>query len=60
MRVVISGMGAHCALGSNTKELWDGIAQGHCGIGPITRFDVTPFETKLGGMVPGGDLDSEA
>jgi 3-oxoacyl-[acyl-carrier-protein] synthase II len=55
MKVVISGMGAHCALGSSLRELWDGIGQGNCGIGPITRFDVTPFETRLGGMVPGGD-----
>lgn len=55
MKVVISGMGAQCALGSSIKELWDGIEQGNSGIVPIQRFDVTPFETKLGGMVPGGD-----
>ena len=56
MKVVISGMGAHCALGGSINELWEGIEQGNSGIGPINRFDVTPFETKLGGMVPGGDL----
>ena len=55
MKVVITGMGAHCALGSCIDESWDGIQQGKSGIVPITRFDVTPFETKLGGMVPGGD-----
>jgi 3-oxoacyl-[acyl-carrier-protein] synthase II len=55
MNVLITGMGAHCALGSSTKELWDGIKKGKSGIGPIKRFDVTPFETELGGMVRGGD-----
>jgi 3-oxoacyl-[acyl-carrier-protein] synthase II len=55
MKVVITGMGAHCALGSCVKELWDGIEQGISGILPITRFDVSPFGPKLGGMVPGGD-----
>ncbi|MEI7818167.1 MAG: beta-ketoacyl-[acyl-carrier-protein] synthase family protein, partial [Desulfuromonadales bacterium] len=55
MKVVITGMGAHCALGSCLKELWDGIELGKSGIMPVTRFDVNPFEPKLGGMVPGGD-----
>jgi 3-oxoacyl-[acyl-carrier-protein] synthase II len=55
MKVVITGMGAHCALGSCIDESWNGIEQGKSGIRPITRFDVAPFEPKLGGMVPGGD-----
>ncbi|MBE0676136.1 MAG: hypothetical protein IH591_15880 [Bacteroidales bacterium] len=55
MKVVVTGMGAHCALGGCIKEIWDGIEQGESGIVPVTRFDVTPFEPKLGGMVPGGD-----
>ncbi|TLX78370.1 hypothetical protein E9993_01440 [Labilibacter sediminis] len=55
MKVVISGIGAHCALGSSTKELWDNIQQGKSGIRPITRFDVVDFKPKLGGMVQGGD-----
>jgi len=55
MKVVITGMGAYCALGSCVKELWDGIEQGKSGIYPVTRFDVTPFGPKLGGMVPDGD-----
>ncbi len=55
MKVVITGIGANCALGNCVKELWDGIKQGRSGIAPITRFDITPFESDLGGMVPGGD-----
>ncbi len=55
MKVVVTGMGVHCALGRSVKDLWDGIEQGKSGISLIKRFDVSPFEPKLGGMIPGGD-----
>ena len=55
MKVLITGMGVCCSLGNSVKELWDGVEQGKSGIAPVTRFDVTQFEPKLGGMVPGGD-----
>ena len=55
MKVIITGMGIQCSLGSSIKELWDGIEQGNNGISPIKRFDVSPFEPKLGGMIPEGD-----
>ena len=61
MKVVITGFGACCALGENTKSLWHAIEQGHSGIAPIKRFDVAPFNTRLGAMVPAGDrCDTEA
>jgi 3-oxoacyl-[acyl-carrier-protein] synthase II len=55
MKVVITGMGIQCSLGSSVKELWDGIRQGNSGIRHINRFDVSAFEPKLGGMIPEGD-----
>ena len=55
MKVAITGFGACCALGENTKSLWHAIEQGHSGIAPIERFDVAPFATRLGAMVPAGD-----
>ena len=61
MKVVITGFGACCALGENTKSLWNAIEQGHSGIAPIKRFDVAPFNTRLGAMVPAGNrCDTEA
>ena len=61
MKVVITGFGACCALGENTKSLWNAIEQGHSGIAPINRFDVAPFDTRLGAMVPTGNrCDTEA
>ena len=61
MKVVVTGFGACCALGENTKSLWNAIEQGHSGIAPINRFNVAPFDTRLGAMVPAGDrCDTEA
>lgn len=60
MKVVVTGMGIHCALGNSVQELWNGIEQGNSGIRPIKRFDVSMFEPKLGGMIPEGDsIDSD-
>ncbi len=55
MKVVITGLGAYCALGSCVKELWDAIEEGKCGIGPIKRFDTALFDTGIGGVIPGDD-----
>ena len=55
MHVVVSGIGAHCALGKNTGALWEAIQNGQCGIAPIDRFDVTPFDTGLGAIVGSGN-----
>ena len=61
MKVVVTGLGARCALGENTETIWKAIEQGHCGIAPIDRFNVAPFDTRLGAMVPAGDrCDTEA
>ena len=61
MKIVVTGLGAHCALGENIKTLWDAIEQGHSGIVPINRFNVDGFDTQLGAMVSSGDCyDTEA
>ncbi len=55
MKIVITGLGAHCALGENIKTLWHAIEQGKSGIAPINRFNTDSFHTQLGGMVPSGN-----
>ena len=40
MKIVVTGLGAHCALGENIKTLWNAIEQGKSGIAPINRFSV--------------------
>jgi len=48
-RVVITGLGAVTPLGNNVKDTWEGICTGKSGIGKITKFDATDYETKIAG-----------
>ncbi|MGH9475095.1 MAG: beta-ketoacyl-[acyl-carrier-protein] synthase family protein [Terriglobales bacterium] len=50
-RVVITGMGAITPLGQTLAETWAGLRAGRCGIGPLTLFDASTFETRIGGEV---------
>ena len=52
-RVVITGLGAITPIGNNTKEFWEGIKAGKCGIDEITHFDTTNFKVKLAAEVKG-------
>jgi len=48
-RVVITGMGAVTPLGNSVSDTWFGICAGRSGIGPITKFDASDFETRIAG-----------
>lgn len=52
-RVVVTGMGMVSPLGIGVKENWEAICQGRSGIGPVTRFDITDFPSKIAGEVKG-------
>jgi 3-oxoacyl-[acyl-carrier-protein] synthase II len=54
-RVVVTGMGAICALGNDVPAIWQAAIDGISGIAPITRFDATGFETTFAGEVKGFD-----
>lgn len=55
LRVVITGMGTISPLGLNLKETWDALLAGKSGVGRITRFDVTQYDTKIAAEVKGFD-----
>jgi 3-oxoacyl-[acyl-carrier-protein] synthase II len=40
-------------------ELWDAIAAGRSGVGPITRFDASGFECRIAAEVPDADTPDE-
>lgn len=54
-RVVITGMGAVTPLGLNVDEFWNNIIAGKSGIGKITQFDATGFDTMIAAEVKGFD-----
>lgn len=54
-RVVITAMGTLSPIGNSVTETWNAALNGQSGIGPITRFDVTNFATRIAGELKGFD-----
>jgi 3-oxoacyl-[acyl-carrier-protein] synthase II len=54
-RVVISGMGAVTPFGVTVDDYWEGLVEGRSGIRPITLFDASAFDSRIGGEVPDFD-----
>jgi 3-oxoacyl-[acyl-carrier-protein] synthase II len=50
-RVVVTGMGVVSPLGSDLAEFWKRLTAGESGIGPVTRFDITKYDTRIAGEV---------
>jgi 3-oxoacyl-[acyl-carrier-protein] synthase II len=50
-RVVITGMGVVCPLGTDLKTYWDALIAGKSGIGLIELLNTTAFKVKIGGEV---------
>jgi 3-oxoacyl-[acyl-carrier-protein] synthase II len=57
-RVVVTGIGIVCPVGSNLEESWRNAKEGKSGIGPIQRFDPSELEVRFGGEVK--DFDPKA
>jgi 3-oxoacyl-[acyl-carrier-protein] synthase II len=50
-RVVVTGMGAVTPLGNDVETSWRAAVEGRSGIGPITRFDATEFDSRIAGEI---------
>ena len=50
-RVVITGIGLVTPLGIGVKETWQALCNGKSGVGEITRFDASKFQTKIAAEV---------
>ena len=55
-RVVITGTGIVSCVGNSVVEFWDSLVNGRCGLGKITRFDVSEYRTQIGGEVKNFDI----
>lgn len=51
-RVVITGIGAVTPIGTGVEPFWAGLRARRSAVGPITRFDATPFRTRVAAEVP--------
>jgi len=52
---VITGMGAVTPLGNSVSDTWSGLCAGSSGIGPVTKFDASEFETRIAGELKNFD-----
>ena len=50
-RVVVTGVGLLCGCGIGTEEVWKNLLAGKSGIGPISLFDTTGFDSRIAGEV---------
>lgn len=50
-RVVVTGLGVMSPLGCDTETFWKRLTAGESGIGPVTRFDATGYDTRIAGEV---------
>ena len=55
-RVVITGTGVVSCVGNCVVDFWDALVNGRCGLGKITRFDVSEYRTQIGGEVKNFDI----
>ncbi len=56
-RVVVTGLGIVCPVGTGVEEAWRGIVAGKSGIGPITQFDASTYPTRIAGEVKGFEAE---
>ena len=54
-RVVITGTGVVSPVGNTTKEFWDSLIEGRCGIGDIVGFDDYELPVRVVGQVKNFD-----
>jgi len=50
-RVVVTGLGTVTPLGNDAQTLWANLVAGKCGVGKITLFDSTAFDTQIAAEV---------
>src|SRR3979409_174021 len=50
-RVAVTGMGFITPIGNDLETVWSNMVEGVSGIGQITHFDTTNFDTKIAGEV---------
>ena len=50
-RVVVTGLGVISAIGCAKEEFWGNLIKGKSGVGPLTHFDATKYDSRIAGEV---------
>ena len=50
-RIVVTGIGGLCALGTDAATIWEGMKAGRCGIGPLTRPMAQPVNVPIAAVI---------
>ncbi len=50
-RVVVTGLGVVSAIGCAKEEFWSNLIKGKNGVGPLTHFDASQYESRIAGEV---------
>jgi 3-oxoacyl-[acyl-carrier-protein] synthase II len=51
-RIVITGIGCVTPIGTGVEGLWDGLVARRSAVRAITRFDPTPFRSRIAAEIP--------
>ncbi|MFA5119330.1 MAG: beta-ketoacyl-ACP synthase II [Candidatus Omnitrophota bacterium] len=54
-RVVVTGLGIISPVGNDVASFWNSLKEGKSGIGPLTTFDASAFDSHIAGEVKGFD-----
>ncbi len=54
-RVVITGLGVISPVGNDIASFWQSLKEGKSGVGPITSFDATAFDSRIAAEVKNFD-----
>ena len=50
-KIAVTGVGAVTPVGNTVQRMWKAVVAGQSGIGPITHFDASEYETRIAGQV---------
>jgi 3-oxoacyl-[acyl-carrier-protein] synthase II len=54
-RVAVTGLGVVSPVGNDRQTAWTSLTEGRGGVGPLTRFDPAPFDSRIAAEVRGFD-----
>src|SRR5258708_4527188 len=54
-RVVVTGLGIVSPLGNDLDTFWSQLLAGQCGVGNITSFDASGYDTRIAAQVKNFD-----